>query len=124
MSFRGKLAIFFVLVVVVPMVSIGFVLLRLVDNNETSKADARLASRQEVAVNLTRELRVRANRVAEQVGGDPAVAAALRAHDGAGALRPAARAAQPHRLDPHRDRPPPRRARRHRRARLGLPGVP
>ena len=60
MSFRGKLAIFFVLVVVVPMVSVGFVLLRLVDNNETSKADARLASRQEVAVNLTRELRARA----------------------------------------------------------------
>ena len=82
MSFRGKLAIFFFLVVVVPMVSIGFVLLRLVDNNETSKADARLASRQEVVVNLAHELQARANRVAEQVGGDPAVAAALRAHDG------------------------------------------
>ncbi len=82
MSFRGKLGIFFFLVVVLPMVSVAFVLFRLVDDNESGKADARLASRQEVAVNLTRELRVRGDRIAEVVGSDAAVAAALRARDG------------------------------------------
>lgn len=78
MSFRGKLGIFFFLVVVVPIVSVAFVLINLVDDNETGKADARLASNQAVAVNLTRELRVKADRIAEQVVDDPQVGAALR----------------------------------------------
>lgn len=81
MSFRTKLAVFFVLVVVVPMVSVAFVLFRLVDDNESAKADARLASRQEVAVNLTRELRRAADRAARNIGGDARVAAALRSGD-------------------------------------------
>ncbi len=124
MSFRGKLAIFFFLVVVVPMVSVAFVLFRLVDDNETSKADARLASRQEVAVNLTRELRVAGDRVAEQVIADPRVAAALRRQDEHAlnvrlmVLRTA------HGRSPDRDRPPPRRARRHRWATADLPDLP
>ena len=46
MSFRAKLGAFFVLVVVVPMLATAFVLLRLVGDNETGKADTRLASRQ------------------------------------------------------------------------------
>ena len=66
MSFRGKLGIFFFLVVVVPIVSVAFVLFNLVEDNETGKADARLASNQAVAVNLTRDLRVEADRIAEQ----------------------------------------------------------
>lgn len=88
MSFRGKLGIFFFLVVVVPIVSVAFVLFRLVDDNETGKADARLASNQAVAVNLTRELRVEADAIAEQVIDDERVAAALRSGDtGALAVR-------------------------------------
>jgi diguanylate cyclase (GGDEF)-like protein len=77
MSFRSKLALFFFLVVVVPMGSVAFVLFRLVDESSTGKADARLASRQEVAVNLTRELRVRGGVIAARVARDPQVAAAL-----------------------------------------------
>ena len=81
MSFRGKLGIFFFLVVVVPIVSVAFVLFNLVEDNETGKADARLASNQAVAVNLTRDLRVEADRIAEQVIGDPRIGAALRSGD-------------------------------------------
>jgi diguanylate cyclase (GGDEF)-like protein len=80
-SFRGKLGLFFFLVVVVPMVSVAFVLFRLVDESATGKADARLASRQEVAVNLTRELRVRSGVIAAEVAADEQVAAALRDGD-------------------------------------------
>lgn len=82
MSFRGKLGMFFFLVVVLPMLAVAFVLFRLVDDNETGKADARLASQQQAAVNLTRELRVRAGAVAERVAGDARVASALRERDG------------------------------------------
>ena len=63
------------------MVSVGFVLFNLIDDNETGKADARLASRQAVAVNLARDLRQTADPIAVAVGKDPEVAAAIRAGD-------------------------------------------
>jgi diguanylate cyclase (GGDEF)-like protein len=80
-SFRTKLVTFFVLVVLVPMASVAFVLFNLIGDNETGKADARLASRQAVAVNLVRDLRERADPIALAVGQDPEVAAAIRAGD-------------------------------------------
>ena len=47
MSFRNRLTLFFVLIVVVPMVAVAFVLFRLIADNESGKADARLAARQQ-----------------------------------------------------------------------------
>ena len=44
MSFRNRLTLFFVLIVIVPMVSVAFVLFRLIADNESGKADARLAA--------------------------------------------------------------------------------
>ena len=44
MSFRNRLTLFFVLIVVVPMVAVAFVLFRLIADNESGKADARLAA--------------------------------------------------------------------------------
>ena len=87
MSFRSKLGAFFVLVVLVPMLSIAFVLFNLIGDNETGKADARLASRQAVAVNLARGLRERADPIAVTVGQDAVVAAAIRAGDQRGLAR-------------------------------------
>ena len=81
MSFRAKLAMFFVLVVVVPMLATAFVLLRLVGDNEAGKADARLASRQTVVVNLTRELRLGADRAARGIAADGPLRAALSSGD-------------------------------------------
>ena len=55
MSFRNRLTLFFVLIVVVPMVAVAFVLFRLIADNESGKADARLAATKGSAINLYRE---------------------------------------------------------------------
>jgi len=80
-SFRSKLIAFFVLVVVVPMVAVGSVLFRLVDDSATAKADARLASQLRVTINLGKELAAQSDRLAARIGSDQEVAAALRARD-------------------------------------------
>jgi len=77
-SFRNRLTLFFVFVVIVPMVAMAVILFRLIDDNESSKADARVAARQETAVNLYRESRTRSARVADRVGRDRVLAGALR----------------------------------------------
>jgi diguanylate cyclase (GGDEF)-like protein len=81
MSFRNRLTLFFVLIVVVPMVAVAFVLFRLIADNESGKADARLAAAKGSAINLYREDYNRANRAAEKIGGDVALAQALRTND-------------------------------------------
>ena len=37
MSFRTRLTLFFVLIVIVPMVAVGVVVFRLISDNETAK---------------------------------------------------------------------------------------
>src|SRR5512133_802375 len=81
MSFRNRLTLFFVLIVVVPMVAVAFVLFRLIADNEHGKADARLAATSRAAINLYREDYNRANRAGANIGGDGALAQALRAND-------------------------------------------
>ena len=81
MSFRNRLTLFFVLIVVVPMVAVAFVLFRLIADNESGKADARLAATKGSAINLYREDYNRANRAARRIGADVALAQALRAND-------------------------------------------
>jgi len=44
MSFRARLTIFFVVIVVVPMVAIGVLMFRLIDDSQQGKADARAAA--------------------------------------------------------------------------------
>src|SRR4051794_6367450 len=87
MSFRARLTLFFVLIVIVPMLSVAIVLFRLIADNETGKADASVAARQRTAVNLYTEARGRADRAIQAVGTDRALAMALR-----GDRVPAARA--------------------------------
>jgi diguanylate cyclase (GGDEF)-like protein len=81
MSFRNRLTLFFVLIVVVPMVAVAFVLFRLIADNESGKADARLAAANSSAINLYHEDYNRAQRAAARIGGDVALAQALRAND-------------------------------------------
>src|SRR4051794_9683424 len=78
MSFRARLTLFFVLIVVVPMVSAAFVLFRLIADNETAKANARLAARQEVAQGFAEDAEREASAAAAKVGRDQALADALR----------------------------------------------
>ena len=81
MSFRNRLTLFFVLIVVVPMVAVAFVLFRLIADNESGKADARLAANFNSAIHLYEEDRTRAERAGASIGGDVALAQALRAND-------------------------------------------
>ncbi|HEX8206691.1 MAG TPA: hypothetical protein VF587_11595, partial [Solirubrobacteraceae bacterium] len=81
MSFRNRLTLFFVAIVILPMVSMAFVLFRLLSDNEQGKADARLAARQQTAINLFAEDRERAGRIAEGLTTDRPLATALRADD-------------------------------------------
>jgi diguanylate cyclase (GGDEF)-like protein len=77
MSFRSRLTLFFVLIVIVPMVSLTFVLFRLIADNANGKADARVAARQDAAINLYDDARSRADAAATKVGGDVPLATAL-----------------------------------------------
>jgi diguanylate cyclase (GGDEF)-like protein len=85
MSFRSRLTLFFVLIVIVPMVSLTFVLFRLIADNENGKADARVASRQQVAIRLYENTQQTADAAAVAIGGDRALATALRTGDRAAA---------------------------------------
>ncbi|HEX2085023.1 MAG TPA: diguanylate cyclase [Solirubrobacteraceae bacterium] len=87
MSFRNRLTLFFVAIVILPMVSMAFVLFRLLSDNERGKADARIAARQETARNLFREDQERAGRIARLFGNDIPLARAIRARDDAAAAR-------------------------------------
>ncbi len=77
MSFRTRLSLFFVLIVIVPMVSLTFVLFRLIADNENGKADAGVGARQETAIGLVVEARSAAERAAEAVGRDGILSTAL-----------------------------------------------
>ncbi len=55
MSFRTRLTLFFVLIVLVPMLSAAVAIVRLISDNETGKADARLGAAQSTARGLYRE---------------------------------------------------------------------
>src|SRR3981189_1355853 len=77
-SFRTGLRLFFVLIVIVPMVAVTFIVFRLIGESENGQADARVAARQEAAIGLYYDSRASADRVAAQIGRDPALARALR----------------------------------------------
>jgi diguanylate cyclase (GGDEF)-like protein len=56
-SFRNRLALFFVLIVIVPMLAVTFLLFRLIGESENGRANAAIAARHEVAKQLFREQR-------------------------------------------------------------------
>jgi diguanylate cyclase (GGDEF)-like protein len=82
MSFRSRLTLFFVAIVIVPMASMAIVLFRLLSDNEHGKGDARIAARQEAAIHLYEDARRNSASVARKIAGtDAPLAAALRAGD-------------------------------------------
>src|ERR1700712_3565240 len=82
-SFRTRLRLFFVLIVIVPMVAVTFVVFRLIAESEHGQADARVAARQEAAITLYYDARGRADRLAATIGRDAQLAGALRSQDSA-----------------------------------------
>jgi diguanylate cyclase (GGDEF)-like protein len=81
MSFRNRLTLFFVLIVVVPMVALAFVLFRLIADNESGKADARLNANTSSAAHLYKESVNQANQAAMVIARDPQLGQALRTDD-------------------------------------------
>jgi diguanylate cyclase (GGDEF)-like protein len=78
MSFRTRLTLFFVLIVVFPMISVGVVVFRLISDNETAKVEARLAEGQAAAIGLYDESRKNALRALRRVGSDAGFVQAVR----------------------------------------------
>src|SRR5215218_5956615 len=60
MSFRGRLRLFFALIVIVPMIALGFLLFALTARSETGKADAGIAAGMRAAIGVYREEAARA----------------------------------------------------------------
>jgi diguanylate cyclase (GGDEF)-like protein len=82
-SFRTRLRLFFVLIVIVPMIAVALIVFRLIAESENGQADARVAARQEAAISLYYDARANADRLAAQFGRDASLAAALRSRDAA-----------------------------------------
>jgi diguanylate cyclase (GGDEF)-like protein len=97
MSFRSRLTLFFLLIVIVPMVSVAVVLFRLISDNERGKADARVAQGQTAVIGLYGREVDRAGLAAGQIGRDQVMARALRAGDRAAATRRASQLLAAHR---------------------------
>jgi diguanylate cyclase (GGDEF)-like protein len=80
-SFRSRLRLFFVVIVVVPMITMAVVLFQLIVASERSQTDARLAEAQTVSQQIIRELETEAGEVAETIGQDQRLADAVATSD-------------------------------------------
>jgi diguanylate cyclase (GGDEF)-like protein len=77
MSFRGRLRVFFALIVVVPMVALALVLFSLTEDSERGKTDAAVATSLNVALSMYGEQRASARDDLRRVAGDDELTAAL-----------------------------------------------
>ena len=94
MSFGRRPILFFLLIVVLPMLAVAGLLLAVTAESRTGKADARLAAGLETALALDREQIAEARRIGSQLAKDPGLSASLRSGDGAEAEAAAARLAR------------------------------
>jgi diguanylate cyclase (GGDEF)-like protein len=94
LSFRLRLTLFFVLIVVLPMVALAILVSQIASDSETGKTDARLSAGLRTASNLYAdaqgESRRAAGRLAATAGADPESVQALDSGDG-GQIRALAR---------------------------------
>jgi diguanylate cyclase (GGDEF)-like protein len=80
-SFRGRLTLFFLLIVVLPMIAVAVLVVNVTGESRNGKADARLAEALEVAEELYADAGQEAERVTREIAADPVLAAALRSED-------------------------------------------
>ena len=81
MSFRNRLTLFFIVIVIVPMIAVGLVLFRLVSDSGQGKGDARLSQALQAAEGLFSESQARGQEAAGKIGGDTQLAGAIRDRD-------------------------------------------
>ena len=77
MSFRGRLRLFFALIVIVPMIALGVALFALTARSETAKADAGISAGMRTAIGVYREEAAAAQRLLSRVARDPVLRLAL-----------------------------------------------
>jgi diguanylate cyclase (GGDEF)-like protein len=77
MSFRGRLFIFFTIIVIVPMAAVAVVLFRITSDSETGKADSRIAQGLTTALAVYQADVDRAQSALTQVAHDPQMSRAL-----------------------------------------------
>ncbi|HEX6024119.1 MAG TPA: diguanylate cyclase [Solirubrobacter sp.] len=80
-SFRGRLRLFFAVIVVIPMIAVMIVLFQLLDATDSSKQDASLAQAQLTAQNLFESRREDAAIAAQEVRTDVELATAINDED-------------------------------------------
>jgi diguanylate cyclase (GGDEF)-like protein len=81
MSFRLRLRLFFVVIVIVPMIAVALVLFRVVTDSESGKSDARLGTGLSAAQGLFQRYQREAADAAGRIGRDAQLATALAAGD-------------------------------------------
>jgi diguanylate cyclase (GGDEF)-like protein len=81
MSFRGRLRVFFTIIVIVPMIALAVVLLRLAAQSETGKADAGIATGVRTALAVYQEDERNARSALQRVGEDQVLQGAVTTDD-------------------------------------------
>src|SRR4051794_7560921 len=87
MSFRSRLLLFFMIIVIVPMIAVALVLFSITADSETGKADAAIAQGLRAAFAVYDGDRARARPALEQIASDPQLAAAIARRDSTAATR-------------------------------------
>jgi diguanylate cyclase (GGDEF)-like protein len=82
MSFRGRLTLFFLLIVVLPMIAVTVLVTQIVTESTNGKADARLAEGLDSALAIYRDDAAAARSAAKHVASDPSVSSAIAAGAG------------------------------------------
>src|SRR3954447_10031195 len=83
MSFRGRLRVFFTIIVIVPMIAVAVVLFSLSSQSETGKADAEVAAGLRNAIAVYRSDSDAAAGALRRVARDPGLGAAIASGNGA-----------------------------------------
>jgi len=78
-TFRARLRLFFVVIVIVPMITMAVVVFQLFVESERSQTDARLAEAQTVSVGVLKNEQAEAAALASDIGGDQLLADAVNA---------------------------------------------
>jgi len=81
MSFRNRLTLFFVVIVVVPMLAVAYVLFNLAAEADDTKVETRLVEAQRAAEGVFEDAQDRAAATGRRIGSDAELARALRARD-------------------------------------------
>jgi diguanylate cyclase (GGDEF)-like protein len=81
MSFRNRLRLFFVAIVLVPMIVVGIIFYLLINTSESGKADSAVNAQQQAAQGIYKETQRQAARDARAIATDVPFATALRRND-------------------------------------------